>query len=784
MTLAPGTRLGPYQIVDELGDGGMGASSPAVSRVGNHLVFTRDVRDTNICPGARRCAHRRSMAAAPRRLRGARTCAPSSVSATSTIMQMVETIRRSERIGSTTTGRRKVVCRLTSMRRILLAISCVAATRHHLTGLALALGIIVVPALAWAHPLDPLTPDEIRAAGRIARMDARLADAQFASILLNEPAKAAVMDWRPGQVLPRQARLVAMTPATVFEVVADLTAGRVLSVVERKGVEPPVMASEFETAKVVLAHPEFRAALSRRGITDLNKIFCSPMTAGYFAIPEHTGKRVVKVGCYDLRRTTTNMWGWPIERLYAIVDLRERKVLNVADAGPVPIADIEQNFTEAAAGALRPARKPTVMLQPQGKNFTVTGNEISWGNWRFHARVDGRVGTVISVARWQDGDTLRSVLYQGYLSEMFVPYMDADYGWYSRTYFDTGEYGAGTMATPLEGGVDCPATSAFLTATFGDDKGEAITTPNALCIFERASGDPIWRHSEPLNQSYEGRPSVELVVRMAAAVGNYDYLFDWVFNDAAEIDVRVGATGIDSVKGVATRTMTDSTAASDTRYGTLVAPNLVAVNHDHYFNFRLDLDVDGPRNSFDRDTYRPVTLPVGSPRRSLYVVEPTIAATEKAAGLRTGHEPVKFRVMNEARKNAVGNDVSYEIAVANHARLLLDPDDWPAKRAGFLQHDLWVTPYTPTERYAGGEYMFQSDGSDGLAAWTARDRPIRSQDIVVWVNMGMHHLIRAEDLPVMPTIWHSFKLRPHNFFNRDPAIDLPKATGLGVEPRK
>ena len=178
----------------------------------------------------------------------------------------------------------------------------------------------------------------------------------------------------------------------------------------------------------------------------------------------------------------------------------------------------------------------------------MTGNEISWGKWRFHARVDGRVGTVISVARWQDGNTLRSVLYQGYLSEMFVPYMDADYGWYSRTYFDTGEYGAGTMATPLKPGVDCPATSAFLPATIGDDKGEPITTPNALCIFERDSGDPIWRHAEPLNQTYEGRPNVELVVRMAAAVGNYDYLFDWVFNDAAEIDVRVGATGIDASK--------------------------------------------------------------------------------------------------------------------------------------------------------------------------------------------------------------------------------------------
>ena len=633
---------------------------------------------------------------------------------------------------------------------------------------------LLLPALAAAHPLDPLTADEIRVAAQVARTDARFARAQFASILLDEPAKADVIAWRPGTTLARQARLVVMTPASVFEVVTDLTARRLVSATERKGVEPPVMMSEFEAAKVVLTHPEFRAALAKRGVTDPEKVFCSPMTAGYFAIPEHAGKRIIKVGCYDLRRTTTNMWGWPIERLYAVVDLRERKVLSVADAGVVPIADREQNFTEAAAGTLRAARKPTVMAQPQGANVVINGNEISWGNWRFHARVDGRVGTVISVARWQDGARLRSVLYQGYVSEMFVPYMDADYGWYSRTYFDTGEYGAGTMATPLKPGIDCPATAAFLPTTFGDDKGEPITTPNALCIFERGTGDPIWRHAEPLNQTYEGRANVELVVRMAAAVGNYDYLFDWVFNDAAEIEVRVGATGIDSLKGVNTRSMADPTAAEDTRYGTLVAPNLVAVNHDHYFNFRLDLDVDGSANSFNQDTYRPVTLPADSPRRSIYVVEPRIAASEKAAELDTGHEPSKFRVMNESQTNEVGNAVSYEVLVANHAKLLLDPDDWPAKRAGFLQHDIWVTPYAPSERYAGGEYMFQSTGSDGLPVWTAGDRPIRNQDIVVWVNMGMHHLTRAEDLPVMPTIWHSFKLRPHNFFNRNPAIDLRK----------
>ena len=57
------------------------------------------------------------------------------------------------------------------------------------------------------------------------------------------------------------------------------------------------------------------------------------------------------------------------------------------------------------------------------------------------------------------------------------------------------------------------------------------------------------------------------------------------------------------------------------------------------------------------------------------------------------------------------------------------------------------------------------------------------------VNMGMHHFTRAEDLPVMPTIWHSFKLRPHNFFNRNPAIDLRKdeprqEMDLSLEPRR
>jgi primary-amine oxidase len=621
------------------------------------------------------------------------------------------------------------------------------------------------------HPLDPLTEDEIRTAIQTARSDARLTAAAFPSISVNDPAKADVLAWRPGQAAARHARLQAMTADRTYEVVVDILGRRIASIDERAG-EPAITYSEIEATKVVLSNAAFLEGLKKRGVTDMTKVFCAPFSAGYYGDAAQDGKRLVKVGCFDTRRSTTNLFAWPIERLYALLDLRKGEVLSVTDYGVVPIAEGDFNYTEAAAGTLRDPRKPTTLAQPAGPNFTIDGHEVAWGNWRFHARIDPRVGTSISLARWRDASGWRSVLYQGYLSEMFVPYMDADYGWQSRTYFDTGEYGAGILATPLKAGVDCPATATFLPAVFGNDKGEPMTTPNALCVFERSSGEPLWRHSEVINQTYEGRANVELVVRMATTIGNYDYLFDWVFNDAAEIEARVGATGIDALKGVTTRSMTEPTAAADTRYGTLVAPNLVAVNHDHYFNFRLDLDVDGGGNSFNHDVYKPVMLPADSPRRSVYVVEREIAATEKAGQLNRGHGPSKLRVLNESRTNRVGNPVSYEVLVANHARLLLDPQDWPAKRARFLQHDVWVTPYAAEERYAGGEYALGSKGDDGLAAWTARDRAIRNQDIVVWVNLGMHHLTRAEDLPVMPLIWHSFKLRPHNFFDRNPAIDL------------
>lgn len=631
-------------------------------------------------------------------------------------------------------------------------------------------------AIAQTHPMDALTGPEIKAATAVLKTDARTKDAAYQLITLAEPAKPEVLAWKAGAPLKRRAAVTAVLGAKLMEVEIDLGAKSVAKLTERTGVEAPLTLNEFtNVVNLALDDPRFIAALAKRGFTDVKKLYCAPFAAGYYGIKAHEGKRLLKVGCFDTSRSTNNLFGWPIERLYALVELREKKVLQVVDYGIVPVTPQDMNFTEAAVGKLRPAENPTVISQPKGPNFKLNASEVSWGNWRFHMRMESRQGPVISLARWLDGGKERSVLYQAYMSEMFVPYMDADYGWYSRTYFDMGEYGLGILATPLKPGIDCPAGATFLDAVFNDDQGGLDERKGVVCIFERNTGDPAWRHYEITNQTYEGRPGVELVVRTASQLGNYDYLIDWVFNHAAEIEARIGATGIDALKGVPSKTMQDTTAKEDTKFGTLVAPGLAAIQHDHYFNYRLDLDVDGPSNSFQKDVYKTVALPPQSPRRSIYMVSPEIATREGA--VRGGHGgggagPMKLRVINEARTNGMGNPVSYEVLAASHGHLIIDPRDWPAKRAAFLQSDVWVTPHSPAERYAAGDYVFASKGIQGLPVWVKQNRPVRNQDVVVWVNLGMHHLTRAEDLPVMPMVWHSFKLRPFNFFDRSPSVDL------------
>ena len=167
-------------------------------------------------------------------------------------------------------------------------------------------------------------------------------------------------------------------------------------------------------------------------------------------------------------------------------------------------------------------------------------------------------------------------------------------------------------------------------------------------------------------------------------------------------------------------------------------------------------------------------LPPDHPRRSLWVQEQQTAASEHDARLDIDlQRPALWRVLSTDRVNAAGYPTSFQVLPGRNANTLLSPDDYPRRRAGFIDHHLWVTPYRIEERYAAGDHPTLSEPGLGLPDWTAADRPVLDTDIVLWHTVGMHHLPRAEDWPVMPTMWHGFELRPFDFFDRNPALDVP-----------
>ena len=87
-----------------------------------------------------------------------------------------------------------------------------------------------------------------------------------------------------------------------------------------------------------------------------------------------------------------------------------------------------------------------------------------------------------------------------------------------------------------------------------------------------------------------------------------------------------------------------------------------------------------------------------------------------------------------------------------------------------------MTRYDPAERYPAGDLVNQHPGGNGLPAYVRQDRAIDGEDIVVWHTFGTTHFPRTEDWPVMPVDTAGFTLKPTNFFDRNPILNLPAST--------
>ena len=632
------------------------------------------------------------------------------------------------------------------------------------------------------HPLDPLTAEEIeRAAGIVSDRVPLPGAAKFVTISLDEPDKPTSLVFDDDDRPQRRAFIVLYDPAEhlLSEAIVDLGTGQLVSVEPVPGRMPMFIDSDLTTAEeVIRADPQWRDALRRRGIDDPDLAMIDVWPSGYTGPADDPRSAPLLCRPLTFMRSEPGEHGYarPVEGLIVTFDLDAMRVLDVADHGIVPLPLTAGNYQDEwmfssdnrpTFDGPRTDVKPIEITQPDGPGFTVDGWAVRWQKWSFRVGFTPREGLILHQVSYDDRGTVRPILYRASLSEMVVPYGDPAPTHWNKNVFDMGEVGMGLMTNSLELGCDCLGHIHYFSAAVNTSSGSAAVIRNAVCMHEEDIGIS-WKHTDSRTGRVEVRRSRRLVISTIATIGNYDYGFFWYLYTDGSIEFDVKLTGVLTTGAIE--------PGQQPGYGQLVAPGLYGPNHQHVFSVRLDMAVDGPRNTVYEVDSVPETDPARNPHGNAWLTRSTPVTTESAGARDYDYDRSRFwRVVNPARINELGNPVAYRIVHSHPMKTMVSPGTAIYDRARFVQHDLWVTAYDDAERYAAGTYPYQSPDAQGLPEFVAGDAPLEDADLVVWVTVGAHHVVRPEDWPVMPVAHTGFHLQPAGFFDGNPALDLPRS---------
>lgn len=606
------------------------------------------------------------------------------------------------------------------------------------------------------HALDPLSAEEIRQVVAILRAAGHVTpQTRFGTIAVQPQPKNAPS--------ARAARVIGhdWSRNEGFLAVVNLAGQKVSSwtVVDS---EPPMRLLIIRRAEEIAhADPRWVAAMRRRGI-DTARVSVLASMPERAKLPRQGNDRVVPTFVW-LRDGVPD--GFVVNGLTMRVNLTQG-TFDTFGENPAPITVNDSSAIRALASPRAPLR-PLVMRQPGGSSVTIRGNEVTWDRWRFRVGVDPRLGLEVHDVSFSDGGRRRPVLYSGSVSEIIAPYGDPEFStWYPR---DEGDYGMGiySMSSAVEN--DVPANASFLSSTMHDHLGRPIVVPKAIAIYER-DGGILWRHA---NQSRRAR---QLVVSGHTTIDNYDYQFNWIFGQDGAVEGEVVLSGIMNVNNTARRRDT-SHVEGHSQAGHLVAPGINAPNHQHFFSYRLDLDVDGASNSVyevDTEAPGPASGRANPKGETFMMTERRLTSESNAVRDVSFAANRNWRVANTRATNALGQFTGYTLVPGAATPIFALQGSAPRRTAGFTEHQLWVTPHAPNELYAGGEFQNLGRDWDGLSTYTKSDRSLVDADLVLWYTLGITHIPRPEDWPYMPAHRGSFRLVPTSFFTRNPALDVPK----------
>ncbi|KAI0562514.1 amine oxidase [Gracilaria domingensis] len=620
----------------------------------------------------------------------------------------------------------------------------------------------------------PLTSAEIRQAARLAR-DHLSEGIRFSAITLDEeyPSRAAVV--------------IGIVPpdATAYKLQVELKSSEVRELPIAKGAQPVLTPDDCDLAEAIVKRdPRVRELVSKRyGMYDIDSLVCDPWSvhiAGEYEPlnfrEDGQSARLVQTFLYRRDHPVDNHYAHPIDIL-PVVDLNLRTVVSVEGVERAPPLlpssavnyhpDLLQN-NDYLASTFRKTLRPLQVVQPEGPSFAVRENYVEWEKWSFTIGFNYREGLVLHDILFDN----RSVLKRASLVEMAVPYADAHPPFERKCAFDVGDYGLGYCANSLEVGCDCLGAIHYFDAVLSDSRGEPYTIKKAICMHEEDVG-LLYKHVEYRTGHSESRRARRLVVSFIATVVNYEYLFYWYLHQDGSISHEIKLSG-----ELSTNLLSDGEV--EPKAGVMVAPGVNAQIHQHLFCARLEMAVDGVCNSVEEENMIAAEAGDHNPYGNAFRVQTTLLRTEEEAQ-RDAAAARCWRIFNPNKQNSIsGKTVAYKLVPYTFGSfqppLLTTDDSAVSKRGWFAKKALWVTPYDEDENFPAGEFPTQSAGGDGLPRWTAKNRSVVEERLVVWHSFGVTHVPRTEDFPVMPCESTGFSLKPDCFLLGNPGIDLAPQT--------
>ncbi|KAH7309881.1 lysyl oxidase [Stachybotrys elegans] len=384
-------------------------------------------------------------------------------------------------------------------------------------------------------------------------------------------------------------------------------------------------------------------------------------------------------------------------------------------------------------------------LEIGGKRYRVDEKEryVEYMGWSFYVAYTRTLGVTYHDIKYKG----ERILYELSLQEAAAQYAGFQPKAANTVYHDT-YYGLGTYMGTLVEGFDCPFGSTIWNLTYHEGN-RSITNADSFCIYESDSGYPMSRHryedSTDYGFSHLGTiKGTALTTRTIATIGNYDYMFDYIFHVDGSIEIVVRASGY----------LQSSFFYPDQgRFGPRIQQGTQGSLHDHILTYKADFDIIDTANSLEVSELVLVNQSQPwFPELGLFEqMELSKSTMDKEQQFNwMPNNRAMYCIVNPNATNAWGEKRGYRIVPGkSNIHLTLNDSPFSRKQTPFTKTHLALTRQRDTEPFANSwanvnlpwkpqqDFLKFFDGDD-----------VVEEDVVLWFNLGMHHFTRAEDVPV------------------------------------